>query len=518
MRPGPRDPSPERWARIRDLFDEVVDLDGDARREILERECAGDPELRSEVESLVASSSEPTGALDLDAGSFAPTTWARSGGVARDLGLAAHRMEPGSQLGPYELGRALGSGGMGQVYEARRRDGALDRPVAIKLLWSRADGSSEQRFIAEGRALAALAHPNIARVFEAGSHEGLLYLAIERLDGGTLTEHCRSLDLSVEERVDLFCDVCAAVDHANQQGVIHRDLKPSNVMVDDRGRAKLLDFGIAAFVAGVSGGRSWDLRASTTEQGEGVLMTPAYAAPEQLLGDPVTPATDVYALGLMLYEVLTGQRAQRFEDSNLADMMERITETDPPLPSEVFGELAARDTPLARLQDQLRGDLDTIIMKAIRKKPAERYATAGDLAGDLRRWREGRPIRARPQGPAARLGKWIRRHSVACALALALLLVWASATWILERQRREADRERLHAETEAATAREVSDLVLWLFESSDPSQALGEDAPARELLASGEERLESIESDEVREALRQVLDDARRQLDDEDGP
>ena len=514
MRPGPRDPSPERWAQIRDLFDRVVDLDVAERREILERECAGDPELRSEVESLVSSSLEPTGVLDLDAGQFAPDTWARGSGSSSSMGSLLpklHEVETGSHLGSYVLGNEIGVGGMGKVFEARRRDGALDRPVAIKVLWSRGADDAERRFVAEGRALAALAHPGIARVIEAGADDGRLFLVMERIDGGTLTEHCRDLDLAVDERVDLFLDVCAAVHHANRQGVIHRDLKPANILVDPRGRPKLLDFGIASFVAGVSGERSWSLGQSATG-GQALLMTPAYAAPEQLLGDKVTPATDVYALGLVLYEVLTGQRAQSFEGSNLVEMMERITETDPPLPSEVFGELAKRDTPLARLQDRLRGDLDTIVMKAIRKKPTERYDSAGELADDLRRWREGRPIAARPAGPFDRVGKWLRRHSVTASVALLLVFAWASATWFLHQQRQEAEAERLRAETEAETARQVSDLVLWLFESSDPSQALGEDAPARELLVSGEERLNTIESEEVREALRKVLVDARREL------
>ncbi len=519
MRPPAQNPSAKRWRQIRDLFDRVVDLDEPARREILARECTGDPELRVEVASLVAASVTSTGILDHDAGQLAPTSRLRerpttsetssSDVVSRGV-VAPDGVVPGDRLGPFVLGRELGSGGMGKVFEAVRRGGGLDRRVAVKVLWTATSGDAEKRFLAEGRALAALAHPHIARVFEAGTDQGRMYLALELIEGGSLTGYCRRRGATLEQRIDLFAGVCSAVHHANREGVIHRDIKPSNILVDERGRPKLLDFGIAHFQA--TPGAAKGAGNGVGGAGRELLLTPAYAAPEQLLGEPVGPATDVYALGLVLYELLTGQVAQRLEGASLVAMMRIITQIQPAMPSEAFGRLVARNTPLARLRDRLRGDLDTVVMKAIRKPPDERYGSALEMAEDLRRWRDGRPILARPVGPLARAGKFLRRHVVAASLLGVALATLAASAWTLDAQRQRAEAERMHAETEAETARRISDLVLWLFASSDPAAARGEETPALELLARGEERLATVDSPEVRRTMQQVLDEARRQL------
>ncbi|MEM8931089.1 MAG: serine/threonine-protein kinase [Acidobacteriota bacterium] len=474
------------------LFAELFSLSPAERLARLDTDSANDPALRREVEALLAADSDESWLLDGQAAALVGDGW------SGEPEAADSTLGPGAVVGTYRLERELGVGGMGRVYEARRADGTLDRPVAVKVLkaegWQR--GDRERRFLDEGRALASLQHRHIARVFEAGiDAEVGPYLVMERVDGRAITEVCQRHDLDLGARVDLMLAVCDAVSAAHDQRLVHRDLKPSNVLVDRRGQVKLLDFGIAHFLDRPLG-----------EESARLPMTPAYAAPEQARGDAITPATDVYALGLLLYEVLTGQRAVDLRDATPGEIARRIDESDPPLPSLAFGDGPAdTSTPLARLRRQLRGDLDTIVMKALRKQPAQRYASARALGDDLRRWRYGRPVVARPAGSIERAWKFARRHRLAVTAAALVAAILISSAAYFAVQRRHADAARVLAERETATAEQISELMRWLFEASSPSEALGVDAPAADLLASGVERVEANASPAVRADLYLVL-------------
>ena len=324
---------------------------------------------------------------------------------------------------------------------------------------------------------------------------------MELVDGAAVTEYCRLTDLDLEQRVELFVKICGAVQAAHDRGLVHRDLKPSNILVDGAGEPKLLDFGIAKFVD-----RPGDEPFTA--------LTPAYAAPEQIRGAAVTAATDVYALGLLLYEVLTDQRAVEVRSSEWSQIVYHICDTDPPMPSEAFGD--ATDglelTPFARLRRRLKGDLDTIVGKALRKDPAERYESPAALAEDLRCWLQGRPITARPVAWPVRLGKLVlRRKFAASALVLVLSILLVSAL-IMDRERRSADAARARAELETVRAERVSALVRRLIEASNPSTALGADALALDLLAAGEDEIREIDDPAERREVVEVLARAYRSM------
>ena len=502
-------PEPDLERRAYALFCQLLPLDAPARDLRLDGETPGEPELRAAVEALLAADAA-TGPLD------AVDPWALEGAPLPEPLTSRPtpaELEPGKVVAGYRLLRALGAGGMGRVYEAHRADGTLDRRVAIKLL------ERDLRFLDEGRALATLEHPNIARIYEAGRVEAPgkdddrepppfvgPYLVMERIDGVTITEHCRQRDLDLDQRIELFLGVCDAVAEAHRQRVVHGDLKPANILVDREGNPKLLDFGIATFLDRP------DARSSTFR-----AFTPAYSAPEQILGGEITPATDVHTLGLLLYELLTDQRAVEAPDTDLDAIFQQICDTEPPLPSRAFGDRPSpSSTPLARLRQRLEGDLDTIVSKALRKAPEQRYPTARELAGDLRRWRSHRPITARPVGPGARFAKFVRRHPVATAAVLVTVLTLAISALVMDWQRRQADDARARAEHETRRANQVSELVRWSFATNSPEENLGNDALATDLLASGVERLATLEPAETRVELALVLARAYQRMGHED--
>jgi len=285
-------------------------------------------------------------------------------------------------IGPYRVVRELARGGMGVVYLAERADGQFEQRVALKLMKRGMDSEEiHQRFLAERQILAQLTHPHIARLLDGGvSNEGQPYFAIEYVDGTAITAHCEARQLGVEQRLRLFLDVCDAVRYAHQNLVVHRDLKPSNILVTADGQAKLLDFGIAKLLRQETG------ETGLTQTGLRV-MTPEYAAPEQVLGEPVTTATDVYALGAVLYELLTGRRAHHLQSRTPTEVERVICEVEPEAPSAVT---------TGALRKRLRGDLDTIALTALKKEPERRYPTVEQLASDVARFLGGLPVTARP--------------------------------------------------------------------------------------------------------------------------
>ncbi len=336
------------------------------------------------------------------------------------------------RIGPWRTLGLLGEGGMGVVYLAERSDGAFDRQVALKLLRPGLDaGSVEARFLQERRTLGALDHPYIARLLDAGrSDDGLPYFAIERVEGQPIDAWCQSHGLDLDARIALFQQVCEAVQYAHGRLIVHRDIKPSNVLVDTEGRVRLLDFGIAKLLDDTG-------EAALTRASER-LLTPQYAAPEQLLGQPVGVGADVYALGMLLYLLLADELPYRLAGATAMEQHQLVCEREPPPPS-------AQSSDPARAA-QLRGDLDLIVLAALRKEPARRYASVEALAADLRRWQQGLPITARPDTLGYRAQRFVRRNRLAVVAGVLVFLSLASGLAASLWQAREADAARALAE------------------------------------------------------------------------
>ena len=475
--------TPERWQRVQDLFHQALDQGPETRGAFL-REACDDADLRAQVEALLGADADRTSVLDVPVGQahFVPPH-------ARPA--AAVDSADGRAIGPYRLVREIGRGGMGTVYLARRTD--LDNDVAIKLVRGGvAAPETVERFLQERRLLARLEHPDIGRLLDAGmADDDTPYFVMEYVEGVPITDHCARKRLGVDARLALFQRVCRAVHFAHQNLVVHRDLKPANILVTDDGQVKLLDFGIAKLVDddGEDGLTRTGLR----------LMTPEYAAPEQVRAEPATTATDVYALGVLLYELLTGVRPYALEGRTLGEIERIVCEEEPTKPSTVVrrrtasrasedgdGAVPPSDAPPSR---QVGGDLDVICLKALAKEPENRYASAEALAEDVGRHRAGQPVLARPSTVGYRARKFVRRNRLAVALTAAFVAAAAALaggfTWRLAE-------ERDRAQTEAEKATQVSDFLLGLFEASDPNEARGDTLTADELLERGVEQADAL--------------------------
>jgi serine/threonine protein kinase len=350
-----------RWDEADRLFDEALELPPDARERWLAERCAGQPALRQQVEALLRA--------DAAASDFLEVTGRR----LADLPAAPAEPDSGPEIGPYRVVRELARGGMGVVYLAERADGPAGPRVALKLI-RKGMGSDRihRRFLAERQILGRLDHPQIARLLEGGvSAEGQPWFAIEYVEGTTIVAHCDGRSLGIGDRLRLFLAVCEAVGYAHRHQVVHRDLKPGNILVTAGGQVKLLDFGIAKVV----GGDGEDAQEVTRTADR--ILTPEYAAPEQVRGDPVTAATDIYALGAVLYELLTGRRAQAVARRTPTEIVKAVLLTRPALPSAV--------APPERRQALLQG-LDAIVMRALEKEPGRRYQAVEQLAREIERY------------------------------------------------------------------------------------------------------------------------------------
>ena len=479
-------------ARLVTLVPDALDLPPEDRADFLDRACRRptgelDRALLAEAEALVRAAEAA-----LAGGELASPVPGILGGLAEAERLGRHA--PPETVGPWRVTGVLGEGGQGVVYRAVRADGAFEREVALKLLRpGAASPRLEARLAEERRVLGRLEHPGIARLYDGGVDDGgRPYLAMELVDGAPITDHAGDRGLDVRQCVELLAAVCDAVAYAHARLVVHRDLKPSNVLVSDggpdgRGRPTLLDFGVAKLLGD-------DTDPALTVPG---WMTPAYAAPEQVTGGEVTTATDVYALGVLAYEVLTGRRPYETAGLSPAEFERVVAEADPPAPS------ARAPTDVARA---LRGDLDTVVMKALAKGPSRRYPTAAALADDLRRWLGGMPVEARPATAAYRAGRFVRRHRAAVAAAAlgALLLAGWAATATVQGARVAAERDR--AETEAAKAEAVNEFVLGILGASAPD-AQGRDVTVAEALDRAAARADSalIGEPEIEGAVRYHL-------------
>ncbi|MDX1419471.1 MAG: serine/threonine-protein kinase [Rubricoccaceae bacterium] len=472
------------WERVEALFSEAVEQPPDARAAFLDRACGGEARLRAEVEGLLAAD-EADRALGVEHR------------LLPDEDEAREHAPTGQRVGPYRIEGELGRGGMGVVYRARRADGAFEKTVALKLVKRGMDTDEVlARFRRERQVLAGLDHPGIARLLDAGeAADGRPYLAMEYVEGEPVTAYADRRRLGVEARLHLFEAVCEAVAYAHQRFIVHRDLKPSNILVaeDDAGRpqVKLLDFGISKLLDPEASGLS--VLATRTDAR---MLTPAYAAPEQVRGEPVTAATDVYALGELLYELLTGRRAHALNGRTPSEREQAIVEEETPRPSRAIQADAAevasvRSTPPRRLQRRLRGDLDAICGKALRKAPEQRYASVEALKTDVQRHRDGLPIEARPETAGYRLRTFVRRHRVGVAAAALVALSLVGGLSVALWQARAAAEERDAARREADKAQQVTDFLVQVFEEADPRESGGRTRTAQEILNLGAARIES---------------------------
>ncbi|MDH4347899.1 MAG: serine/threonine-protein kinase [Gemmatimonadota bacterium] len=449
------------WARIQEVFHRALELEGTHRALYLDQATAGDLELRAEVESLLA---HATGGML---------------GEPVERPPAAGAME--ARFGPYRIVRPLGEGGMGRVYLAERTGAGFTQRVALKVL--RGDllsGSPEveRRFTRERQILARLEHPGIARLIDGGYGPGdQPYLAMEYVEGETLADYVGRCALSIETRLDLFIAVCEAVHYAHQHLVIHRDLKPSNIVITATGDPKLLDFGIATLVEGEDDARSGEFPLLRT----GNWFTPAYSSPEQVRQERVTTLSDIYSLGVLLYELLTCARPYEVVDLSPAAVEEVVCRRLPERPSARVGD--------SRLARRLRGDLDTIVLKALAKEPERRYRSAQGLAEDLRRHMEHEPVSARPDSLGYRLQTFARRNRTAVTGALLALVALTAGLVTTSWQAREAAAARERAEAALGRSEEVTRFLIELFQQSDPALAPVDAAFARGIVESGRARV-----------------------------
>ncbi|MGD8376706.1 MAG: tetratricopeptide repeat protein [Acidobacteriota bacterium] len=488
----------EREARADALLSAALDLPEEERARYLERECAGDQELLELVRELLADAESSDDFLE-------PGKLQR-GELWGDASIQIGRLPPGTPVGAWSLLRELGGGGMGVVYLAERTSGEFHQKAAVKLIRAGIDTEETiRRFQQERQILASLDHPSIARLLDGGvTSEGRPFLAMEYVEGQPIDEWCNRQRLTVADRLRLFVEVGHAVEFAHRHLVVHRDLKPSNILVTDGGKVKLLDFGIAKLLDPAATPHAAPATRTAVR-----VMTPQYAAPEQVAGAPATTATDVYQLGLLLYELLTGRRAQEFRDMTPSEIQEVVCERIPARPSTAVTGEGADETHGAapdRVRRLLRGDLDNIVMKALRKEVESRYASVSDLVDDIERHLAGLPVNARPATFRYLAGRFVRRNRVAVVagslVVISVLAGLVSSLWLA----RVASLERDRARREAATARRVSEFLIDTFQLADPGEARGTTVTAVELLDSGTRRIEALAGEpEIQATMKDVM-------------
>jgi serine/threonine protein kinase/Tfp pilus assembly protein PilF len=409
----------------------------------------------------------------------------------------------GDRIGPYRVLRTLGVGGMGEVFLAERADAEFEQQVAIKVVYGGAIARNVQsRLRIERQILAQLDHPNIAHLLDGGSlPDGTAYIVMEYVDGIPIDVFCDSNRLDIVARLKLFQTVCAAVHYAHQNLIVHRDLKPSNILVTAPGVPKLLDFGIAKLLDERQAGH----HTLAVTHADIRIMTPDHASPEQVRGEAITTSSDVYVLGVLLYRLLTGTGPFFIPSMRLTDIERAICEKAPSPPSQAVGTgdsaeargiADARSTSAHRLRRSLRGDLDNIVFMAMRKEPERRYGSAQQMASDIQRYLEGKPVIARRDTMSYRTAKFVRRHWLPVAASVSvvfLILAFATTTYVqslrIAAERDRVAQQRVLAERERARAEEVSSFLVNLFKLSDPEENRGNQVTARELLDSGAKRL-----------------------------
>jgi non-specific serine/threonine protein kinase/serine/threonine-protein kinase len=441
--------TPDAWRRITDLFHEALALPPAARDAFLGGLSPDDAPHRTAVEALLAANDSDSSFLETPAARLAPDA-------------AAQDAPPPARIGPWRVGAEIGRGGMGAVYLAIRDDAAYEQRAALKLV--RPDAltpDARRRFLSERQILARLSHPNIAHLLDGGTApDGRPYLILEYVDGLPITAYADRTRLSTGARLRLFLEVASAVSYAHRNLVVHRDLKPGNILVTEGGVPKLLDFGIAKLLTPDLEG---DLTATVAAAR---VLTPEYASPEQIRGEPVTTLSDVYSLGVVLYELLTGRRPLHVTSGSLREMERVVAEEEPPLPS--------------RVKPGISRDLDAIILKAIRKTSEERYASVERFAEDVANHLEGRPVIARTPTAAYRFRRFVARHRTAAVAAVLVFLSAAAGVVATVRQARIAQAQRARAEQRFAEVRKIANVLL--FDVDKAIEPLAGSTPARRLI------------------------------------
>ena len=476
--------SPDRWEKIKPIFAEALACPPAERDAFLRQACGEDDALRAEIQSL------------LEAHGSVPSYFEVPAAEGLQLANPPEEINDGSgqRIGPYVLRHEVGRGGMGTVYVAERTDGQFHQQVAIKLIKRGMDSDEVlRRFRYERQILASLNHPNIARLLDGGvTEQGQPYFVMEYIEGVPITTYCDRHRLTTHERLQLFRTVCTSVQYAHRNLIVHRDIKPANILVDTEGHVKLLDFGIAKLLADEQA-----VLSIPVTKGDLRLMTPEYAAPEQVRGEAITTATDIYQLGVLLYELLTGQRPFRIAERVQAEIKHAILGQEPVRPSTLVSQEetrdpttgAARSTTVEQLRRQLAGDLDNIVLMALRKAPDQRYSSVEQFAEDLRRHVAGLPVVAQGDRWLYRFRKFVGRYKAslfaASAIVVALILGLSLALW----QAQIAASERDRAQLEASKAEETASFLISLFETADPFVAQDADQTVAELLTQGESRM-----------------------------
>ena len=493
------------------LFEQALHLPAAERDRYLEQECGDDRALREQVDALLRAHAEKTGAL-------------RGVTTVRDLVDIDRKLE-GTLVQAWRLIERIGAGGMGTVFRAERADGAFERTVALKVVKKGMDTESVlRRFRMERQILARLHHPNIAGMIDGGGTEdGRPYFVMEYVAGLPVTEYCDYHHLGIRERLDLFMVICRAVHYAHQSLVVHRDLKPSNILVTPDGHVKLLDFGVAKLLD------DSDEQQSTRTSMQ--MMTPAYASPEQLLNKTVTTQTDIYALGVILYELLSGRRP--YEVRRTAEEFRRsVLDDDPASPSIAVTKVPLEDSDphggrtaeqvgqsrgldVDRLRKMLKGDLDTICLVALRREPEKRYPSADQMAVDVRRYLDGQPVAAQADRFSYRLGKFVRRNRRSVITAVGVVGVFGTLVTFYT-LRLAAERDVALAEQQKTA--EVVSFVTGLFQISDPAESRGEEISARDILDAGTSRVqyELTDRPEVQATMLRVLGEVYYELGDDE--
>ncbi len=491
-----------RWERVKDVFSSALERDRAARQPFLDQACAGDPELRAEVQSLLDAHEHTGDFIEVPA-------------AQQTLGLEADPQPAswiGRRVGSYRIVAEIGRGGMSEVFRGVRADDEYHKEVAVKVLRPGYDTRSlVERFKAEKRILASLDHPNIARILDGGStDEGLPYLVMDYIKGRPIDEYCREQQLSLKERLKLFRSLCSAMQYVHQHLMVHGDLKCSNVLVTDEGFVRLLDFGVARLIHPVSSGDPADRDAPGP-----IALTPEYASPEQIRGGVVSTASDVYSLGVMLYKLLTGRLPYAAAAGGLPhELAMQICELDPPPPSHVVKRPDGGDS---RYHKQLSGDLDSIILLALRKDPSARYSSVEQLSEDINRYLGGFPVIARPAGVSYKLVKFCGRHSTGTALmglfVFTLIGGIVAASW----EAHIARQERARAERHFDEVRKLANT--FMFDVHESIQNLPGSTPARHMLVSNSlQYLDALTAESAGDAtLRRELATAYEKVADVQG-
>jgi len=476
------------WEKVKEVFTAALELPASQRMQFLADACGSDDVISSEVESLLAAHEEPNQLLEKNTIDLAAQL--QTGKQTYD----------GKRFGAYRILREIGRGGMGTVFLAERADGEFQQEVALKIIRQGfVDNELESHFRRERQILASLSHPNIAKLIDGGvSDSGELFLTMEFIAGEPLISFAETHQLTIEARLQLFLKVCRAVSFAHQNLIIHRDLKPSNILVSEEGEPRLLDFGLAKLSepAAAPGGLTNADRTETAFR----AFTPAYAAPEQILGKRVSTTSDVFSLGVILYELLTNEKPFHFEGKSLDEIIKTVTDAEPSLPSR---NIKSENALAVIRQRQLRGDLDNITLKALQKNPSRRYQSVAEFANDIERHLDHLPISARPNTLSYRASRFYQRNRITVSAAAFVILALIGGLGIALWQNSKARRENAKAEA-------VNTFLQQMLRSSNPQSgdAKGYQTTVNNILAEAEQRLEGRElsnQPEVRAELRQLV-------------